>query len=310
MRNHRAALSALCLSAALLTGALCGCSGGDEARSIRLIADSTEGFYWENLIAGAQLAADDAGWQLEVVQWDEEVGMQAQIDAARQSGVDFLAIAADDAEPRLPQGYNGDPEVILIGQETGDAATVNITYDSSTVGKGVGTLTGSKVGLQKNYLLVAITETYRFSDRWEDGLRYVLGQQGSRIAQRVNCGDNAERAYSLCLAALGSGARCDGIICASENATLGALRAVRARGSDVPIIGAEFNDEIALGLRDGQVRGTVVHTVYGCAYMAVENAIRMASGRETDGKKMLDVLYVDAQNMFDEELAPLLYDVK
>ena len=310
MRNHRAALTALCLSAALLTGALCGCSGGDEARSIRLIADSTEGFYWENLIAGAQLAADDAGWQLEVVQWDEEGGMQAQIDAARQSGADFLAIAADDAEPRLPQGYNGSPEVILIGQQTGDAATVNIAYDSNTVGRAVGTQAGNQIGLQKNFLLVATTETYRFSDRWEDALRNVLGQQGSRVAQRVDCGDDAERAYSLCLAALDSGVRYDGILCASENATLGALRAVRALGSDVPIIGAEMNDEIALGLRDGQVRGTVVHTIYGCAYMAVENAIRMASGREADGKKTLEALYVDAENMFDDALAPLLYEVK
>ena len=310
MRHHRTALQALCLSAALLAGLLCGCSGRDAAHNIRLVADSTEGYYWENLIAGAQLAADDAGWQLEVALWDGEGGMQAQIDAARQSGADFLAIAAADTEPRLPQGYNGDPEVILIGQETGDAATVNIAYDSNTVGRAVGTQAGNRIGLQKNFLLVATTETYRFSDRWEDALRNVLGQQGSRIVRRVDCGDDAERACSLCLAELDSGVRYDGILCASENATLGALRAVRALGSDVPIIGAEFNDEIALGLRDGLVRGTVVHTVYGCAYMAVENAIRMASGREADGKKTLEVLYVDAENMFDDALAPLLYEVK
>ena len=310
MRHHRAALPALCLSAALLAGALCGCGSTDAARSIRLVTDKTEGFYWENLIAGAQLAADDAGWQLEVALWDEQEGMQAQIDAARQSGAEFLAIASASTEPRLPQGYNGDPEVILIGQQTGDAATVNIAYDSNTVGRAVGTQAGNQIGLQKNFLLVATTETYRFSDRWEDALRNVLGQQGSRVAQRVDCGDDAERAYSLCLAAMDSGVRYDGILCASENATLGALRAVRALGSDVPIIGAEMNDEIALGLRDGQVRGTVVHTIYGCAYMAVENAIRMASGREADGKKTLEALYVDAENMFDDALAPLLYEVK
>lgn len=58
------------------------------------------------------------------------------------------------------------------------------------------------------------------------------------------------------------------------------------------------------------MRGTVVHTIYGCAYMAVENAIRMASGREADGKKTLEALYVDAENMFDDALAPLLYEVK
>lgn len=310
MRHHRAALPALFLSAALLAGALCGCGSTDAARSIRLVTDKTEGFYWENLIAGAQLAADDAGWQLEVALWDEQEGMQAQIDAARQSGAEFLAIASASTEPRLPQGYNGDPEVILIGQQTGDAATVNIAYDSNTVGRAVGTQAGNQIGLQKNFLLVATTETYRFSDRWEDALRNVLGQQGSRVAQRVDCGDDAERAYSLCLAALDSGVRYDGILCASENATLGALRAVRALGSDVPIIGAEMNGEIALGLRDGQVRGTVVHTIYGCAYMAVENAIRMASGREADGKKTLEALYVDAENMFDDALAPLLYEVK
>ena len=42
----------------------------------------------------------------------------------------------------------------------------------------------------------------------------------------------------------------------------------------------------------------------------VENAIRMASGREADGKKTLEALYVDAENMFDDALAPLLYEVK
>lgn len=73
MRAHRLARSALGLTLALLVLLwLPGCAAGAGAQRLVLLAQDDEGFYWENLLSGARLAAQDAGWEIEVRLLDAE----------------------------------------------------------------------------------------------------------------------------------------------------------------------------------------------------------------------------------------------
>ena len=65
MRAHRLARPALGLTLVLLLLlSLPGCAAGAGAQRLVLLAQDDEGFYWENLLSGARLAAQDAGWEI------------------------------------------------------------------------------------------------------------------------------------------------------------------------------------------------------------------------------------------------------
>ena len=63
MRTHHLAASALTL---LLCFLLCGCATAPSRKHALLLASGDEGHYWKNLIEGAQDAAADNGWELNV----------------------------------------------------------------------------------------------------------------------------------------------------------------------------------------------------------------------------------------------------
>lgn len=314
MRKIRAALSAL-LICALSLGLLSGCEARDETPGIYLVADDTEGYYWENLIDGATAAAEDLGWKIEVVRYDALVDMQAHWDAASERGDEYIVTALSTEEPRMTALNTAGaekPELVVLGKNIDEApASLRIVFDQSNAGKSLGRRVAGQIGLQKSYLMVADTEDYRYWDDWEVELRTALGAQGSCVLRRINCDGDEQTAYTQCAMALSLlGDRIDGIICVGQMGTRGAIRAQRERRLDIPIIGAEFDDEIALGLRDGLVQCTFVHSAYGCGYMGIERAVNAYEGRETESIVRLESLCIDADNMFDENLLPVLYKIR
>ncbi len=308
MRDHRAALAVLCL-ALLLPLLLTGCQGPyASGHLLFLIAERDEGFYWENLLQGASLAAKDNGWTLESAFLSKGENLDDLLAQAGERGAETIALAL--LPEHLPADYAYETPLILMGADwSHPRVSVRVFDENTIIGKRVGQLLAKRIGLQKNLMLVTTTETYVYDDEWETALRNELGMQGSQVVSRVNCADNANLAYARCRWALEAHPEIEGIVCSSENATTGALRAVRSLGVPAPIIGADFNSNIALGLRDGLLCLTVVRNAYACGYMGVENAIRLSSGKSAAVKKQLDAVYVDADNLFDDEMRVFLFDV-
>lgn len=303
MRHHRAALAALMLALLL---PLAGCQGRYSSRLIFLIAERDEGFYWENLVEGAALAAKDSGWTVERAYLSDGEDLAALMDLAGERGADMVALAL--SPDRLPDAYAGEAPLLLLGAEAERLpATVRIFDEEATIGKREGQLLAKRIGLQKKLMLVVADEA--LGGEWETALRGELGLQGSQVISRIDCSDDANLAYARCRRTLEAHPEIEGIVCLSENATNGALRAVRSLGVQTPIVGADFNPSIALGLRDGLLCLTVVRNAYACGYMGVENAIKIAGGKPAAAKKQLDAVYVDADNMFDEEMRVFLFDV-
>lgn len=310
MRAHhlaRAALSLTLLVCLLLTG----CQPDERPHLIFLVVEDEQGYYWENLIEGATVAAQDNGWLLHIALYDPEAGLDPLIAQAEGFNADYLALALN--RHNLPDSYPDTLPLILLGSDAlSDDASILVSGEETTIGKRTGQLCAWAIGLQKRMMLLTTTPSLDPADDWEIALRGELGFQGSLVSARVNCEDDENEAYLQCRQLLSSTSPPDGIICRTESATQGALRAVRSLGLQIPIIGTDFNDEIALGLRDGLVRLTVVRSAFAYGYMGVENAIRLSNGRYSglETTKLLDAVYVDADNMFDENLLAFLYDIQ
>lgn len=252
MRAHRLARPALGLTLALLLLlSLPGCAAGAGAQRLVLLAQDDEGFYWENLLSGARLAAQDAGWEIEVRLLDAESDLAGQLPAAGEADLAAVALSGAQGEAAL----RSEVPLVALGCEI-EGASGGIAGEETTIGRRTGQLIAQKIGLQRRFLLLTSAESYA-QDDWEVALRGELGNQGSLVAERLTV-DSEEAAFAYCLELLARDSRIDGIVCRTQAATRGVLRAVRALGLQTPIVGADFDDGIALGLRDGLVRFTVV----------------------------------------------------
>ena len=306
MRDHRAARKALACALALLLPLFSGCAA--ESRLAMLIAGADGGFYYQNLIEGATLAARDAGYRTEVTVLGRDGDMEQLLAQAAERGADLVALAV----PRgaLPQNYVDGPPLAVMGEDLlGNWVVCRVLGEEATIGKRTGQLVASGIGVQKSVVVVGDTESYSLDDDWEVALRGELGAQGSIVLARVNCKGDADMAYAQCKAALQVHPGIGAIVCRSQGATEGAMRAMRELALRIPIVGADFSNEIALGLRDGVVSVTVVRNAYAYGYIGMDSALRIVSGSGASERRQLDAVYVSAGNMFDEEMQAFLYDV-
>lgn len=281
----------------------------DSDNLIYLIVQHDAGHYWRSLIQGATLAAQDNGWRLEIAVLQLDGDMNELLTRGEESGATYIALSVEDQN--LPSGYRGKTPLVLLGCDcTNQWVHARVYGENSTIGKRTGQLASKHIGLQKQLLLIATTATYDANNAWETSLTSEMGQQGSSFYARINCKDDAALAYGHCMAVLERNPQVGGIICQSENATVGALRAVTELGLKVPIIGADYNSEIALGLTEGRVAVSVVPNAYAYGYMGIENAIHLNQGKAAPKKKQLNAMYVEKENMYDEEMLELLYEVE
>lgn len=309
MRANHIALKAIVVILVIVALFFALRTAPDGDNLVCLIVQDDTGHYWRSLIQGATLAAQDNGWRLEIAVLDRDGGMDDLLALGEESSATYIALAVDAQS--LPAHYSGETPLVLLGCDYANQWVHARVYgENSTIGKRTGQLASKHIGLQKQLLLITTTATYDANNAWEVSLTTEMGQQGSSFYARINCKDDVTLAYDHCMAVLERNPQVGGIICQSENATVGALRAVTELGLKIPIIGADYNSEIALGLSDGLVRVSVVPNAYAYGYMGVENAIYLNQGKTAPKKKQLNAMYVEKENMYDEEMLELLYEVE
>ena len=302
MRTHHPAASALTLLLCLL---LCGCTSSAPSRKhALLLAAGDEGYYWENLIEGAQDAAADNGWELSVqILSPEEDVSQALADA--DGSADLIALAP--SPQAVPEAAALETPLALLGNDAPALPAVYRVYDTILMGTTTGGSFFKYIGLQKDVLLVVDPSEYAHASTWRTRFLTQMGFQGSRILRTVDATSEIDGMAAEIASTLAVNPSIDGIVCTTQNGTCAALHAVRQSGRFVPILGADFNQEIAQGIYDGYIRASVVRNGYAYGYMGIENAILILSGQNISESRTLDALVIDKDNLFDDAYAPLLY---
>ena len=189
MRAHRLARPALGLTLALLLLlSLPGCAAGAGAQRLVLLAQDDEGFYWENLLSGARLAAQDAGWEIEVRLLDGESDLASQLPAAGEADLAAVALSGAQGEAAL----RSEVPLVALGCEI-EGASGGIAGEETTIGRRTGQLIAQKIGLQRRFLLLTSAESYA-QDDWEVALRARQPGEPRRRAP-----DRGQRGSGLCL---------------------------------------------------------------------------------------------------------------
>jgi ribose transport system substrate-binding protein len=98
-------------------------------------------------------------------------------------------------------------------------------------------------------------------------------------------------------------AEIDGVLCASDNTALGALRAVQASERDIKVIGFDANESAVQEVAAKNMLCTVSQDAYQIGYSSLESAYKLATGETVEEFVMVPTILVTqdtAQAFFDE----------
>ena len=115
-----------------------------------------------------------------------------------------------------------------------------------------------------------------------DGAKEVLEAAGMVIASRQPAYSDREKAYTVTQNVLQSTPDIAGVFAGNDEEALGALRALKQSGKEVPIIGVDANGDNLKAILAGDLYGSIAQGNFDMGRLGVEKALEVISGKTID----------------------------
>ncbi len=228
----------------------------------------------ENLIEGAQDAAADNGWELDVqILSPEEDVSQALSDA--DGSADLIALAT---VPRPIFSFRIWQRRLHCWEPTATRSPVYSIYDTTMMGNTTGGNFRKFFGLQKTCCWLSIGPNI-LPTSWRNRFLEQVGAQGTRIPARGGRQSDPEAMESEITQTLAVNPAIDSIICTTQNGTCAALRAVERYGRFVPILAQTSIRRSHRASTTGTIRASIVTQQLCPATWALKTRSAFSAGR-------------------------------
>lgn len=311
MHHHHIAKAAALMLLAVMLVWTCGCADGGP-KAVALILSSDTGHYWENIMEGAQTAAERMDVHLLCYAPDSEarVFLEDLPQIALEDGVDAL-IVASNGENELIEALKQTSHIPIVAVGTpliGVECVSTVHNNNAQMGSN---MARALEALQDNEPLSALLLTdsaeYESGELREYNLRRDMFAQGIRVSGRIFTGDNGDWAYRQTLQELYLHPELDAVVAFSAQATVGAARAVEYLERDVLVVGTDIVPEMIGYIESGRVVASVMRSAFGMGYLGVEYAVGDLNDEPVPGRRMLDTVTVDSSNLFTEQIEKVVF---
>lgn len=279
------------------------------------VSEDTNAF-WSALMAGARMAAAEQNVKLTIVGPETEQDYEQQNEkilwAIQQKPAAIMLSACDYSrtlEAARQVKESGIPLVFVDSNVEEEIEDCLVATDNYAAGVKIGELAQQSLHEESQILLVGHVKNSSTAIARLEGITYALGDAAGQIAEVVYCDSDAEKAKELTRQALLENSGINMVIAMSEDASVGAARAVKALGYEdkVTLLGFDNSVEQVRFLEEGVLNGLVVQKSFNMGYLALEQAAAIARG-ETYQK------YIDSgsesitqENMQEPENQALLF---
>ena len=308
--HHIAKAAALTLCALLLLSAP-GCVRGEGPVRVALIVSSDTGYYWENILDGADAAAQRLGADLRCYAPDEEADLALEMlpELALEEGADALVVASA-GEKELVEKLRqlDDVPVVALGDALDELATVSaVLNDDSKMGENMALALSGRVEKGGNVLLLTDTPEFDGVEQRETRLRSGVFTQRLSIAKRIYTGNNREWAYRQTLQQLYLNPELDAVVAFSAESTVGAAQAVEYLNRSLVIVGTDVVPDLVECIESGRVTASVVRNSFGMGYLGVEYASAHLAGEETPERRTLTGVVVTRDNLYTPDVEKVVF---
>lgn len=309
MRIH---IPAKALISLVLTGLILflpGCARGESENTgqIALIIDQTTICERDNIIRGAQAAANEKDLSLAI--YSVEEAKTDAVEAAIQHAVDaqahFLLLALSEKYALDVDRY-GLPYITIGTDFPSEAQVLHIDSNDVTVGDSIAKQVVRELGLQKTVILIAGTEEYGPDERLESGLRLGLGYAGYTFADRLV----ADASLPLNLyRSLSQNEAVQSVVCLTAESTVIAARLLNGQDLDqIVLVGTGLDHETIDWLDLGIIDGLVLYNTYSQGYYAaLYGGMSISGADQIPSRKTAATYVVNSETILTKEIESYVF---
>ena len=299
---------------------LTGCAAAQKPLRVTLVLKTVTEVaeFWGTLLSGVEKAAEEYGVELEVLTSPREIDIDKQIDLIRQvteDKPDVMILSAADydrcaeaTEEAIAAGIG----VVAIDTDVNAAGRAcYVGSNNYQIGLEMGRAMtsylpdGGKVAVIQ-HMLTTTTGIERTR-----GVLDALGEAGNiEIFGSFCCDNSTEQAQTITTELLSADPEIRGFVCTNEVCNVGAANALvdLGLGGKVYVVGCDSQRQIQF-LEQNIIQAIVTQRPFNMGYMAVQQAVRVANGEQTDDFVEVSCVLITRENMYTQENQKLLFPV-
>jgi ribose transport system substrate-binding protein len=305
----------LMTGAALAAPVFHSCNQG-KTDVIGVIPKGRSHLFWQSVQAGALTASKEYGatisWNGPATETDFNAQVQI-IDSMINRKVSAICLAPIDRKamvaPVERAAAAGIPVVIFDSGIETDKFLSQITTDNYKAGQLAGERMGELLGGKGKVLITAVqvgsASTMDRERGFEDAVRTKF--PGIEILdKRYGQSDYAEsRKVTENMLTAHPGA--NAIFASNESSSVGAVQALKARGSSTKLVGFDSSDPLLADLKKGAIDSLVVQDPFRMGYLSVQTVVLARKGGATEKIRNLDARLVMAKDLEDPAVKQQLH---
>ncbi len=277
--------------------------------------DSSNGF-WQSVMAGAELAADEYGMEISIRGADREEDYEMQnkiIEEAITENPVAIILAAADYEKTTEMAKKikeKNIKLVLVDSEVKDKiADTVIATNNYQAGIKMGAVMkkllkdGDEIGIISH-----VKGTSTAIDR-EAGIRMGLTDDKNKIVETVFCDSDVKKAKELTIEMIQKYPKITVIAGLNQYASVGAGNAVKELGLEdtIKIIGFDNAREQIKYLEEGIYKAIVIQKAFNMGYLGVENAVKLIEGKKVKNEIDSGSTLITKENMYTNLNQKLLF---
>jgi ribose transport system substrate-binding protein len=311
-------------TALAMLGAL-ACGGRREAgrTTIAVIPKGTSHVFWRSIHAGAAKAASeqnvDIVWRGPLRE-DDRDSQVSEVEGFVSRGVSGIVLAPLDesalAAPVANAVQRGIPVVIIDSGLRGEGYASFVATDNRKGGRLAGEQLARLLGGKGRVVLLRYTEGSDSTTNREEGFLEAMKENAGVqvLSSNQYGGADVESAYKRSEALLSNYKQPDGrlmlegVFCPNESTSFAMLRVLQDNGwaGKLRFVGFDSSDNLAKGLRDGQVDALVLQDPVRMGYLGVKTMVEHLQGKPVEKRIDTGVHVVTRENMNQPEMKELL----
>ncbi|WP_027417619.1 sugar ABC transporter substrate-binding protein [Aneurinibacillus terranovensis] len=284
-------------------------AGGSNKPKVVVVLKTLSSQYWKFVQAGAEKAFKDLNVDGKVLGPAAESQIMEQVnmmqDALNQNP-NALVVSPSQPSAAIPtlQQYKqkGIPVLLVDTDAKWDDKTTFIGTDNLTAGKKAGELLASKLKKGDKVALIGGALGNPAMDDRAKGAKEALEQSGMVIVAQQPADSDKAKAMTVMENILQTHPDVKGVYAGNDDMAIGALRATKDKGLNIPVIGTDGTVEAVQSILDGGLAGTIAQSPYDMGYKGVEDAVKVIKGEKIDKRidSGVDVITKDnAQKKLD-----------
>lgn len=257
--------------------------------TIALAISTLDNPFFVTLKEGAEKKAQELGYNLIVLDSQNDPAKElANVEDVTVRGAKVLLINPTDSEAVVNAVAIANKKHIPVvtldrGANKGDVIS-HIASDNISGGKMAGDFIAEKVGKQANVIqLEGIAGTSAARERGEGFKQAVKNHQFNVLASQPADFDRT-KGLNVMENLLASHNSVTAVFAQNDEMALGALRAIKATGKDIIVVGFDGTDDAVKAVQKGTLAATIAQQPEKIGELGVETAVKVIKGEKVENK--------------------------